>query len=170
YVSDSTVLGTIRSGGESRSATLTGTSGWATTHTARTADLIVEGVAGGFQVAFPSTAGRLAGWTPNAVLYPRASQRNHLEVRRSEAGVNCAELLQRLCEAEVATYWIDETGVLRWWDMARLESQSTVATLTSDEDNTDAGFTWDHSLSSVRSRVAVSWRQPLRAWSAAMST
>ena len=170
YVSDSTVLGTIRSGGESRSATLTGTSVWATTHTARTADLIVEGVAGGFQVAFPSASGRLAGWTPNAVLYPRASQRNHLEVRRSEAGVNCAEFLQRLCEAEVATYWIDETGVLRWWDMARLEAQSSVATLTSDEDITDAGFTWDHSLSSVRSRVAVSWRQPLRAWSASMST
>lgn len=169
YVSDTSVHCTVRSGGASAS-NVVAVSAVATTEIARNVGITSTGTSGGFQVAFPSTAGTLTGWVPNAVLYPRASQRNHLEVRRSESGVNCADWLQRLCEAEVATYWIDEAGVLRWWDMARLEAQSTVATLTSDDDITDAGFTWDHSLSSVRSRVAVSWRQPLRAWSAAMST
>jgi len=165
YVSDTTVLGTIRCGGASNAATMTGTSTWATTHAATSARLIVQGAAAGFQVAFPSSAGTLTNWAPNAVQYVRTSQRNNLMIRPSVEGENCASFLASICEAEAATYWIDETGVLRWWDLTRLEATAVVATLTSDKDISDAGFEWDHSQSSLRSRVAVNWREPLRTWS-----
>src|SRR5699024_2932368 len=112
-------------------------------------------------VAAPDTQGTLAGWTPNAVIYPRLSHRNALRVRPPVEGENCADLLAQQCEAEGATYWIDETGVLRWWDLARLEAQSSVATLTSDDDIAESGFTWSHDLSQVKSRVSVKWRDPL---------
>src|SRR5699024_267447 len=101
------------------------------------------------------------GWTPNAAQYVRTAQRNNLMVRPSVEGENCADFLRDICEAEAATYWIDETGGLRWWDLTRVESRSGVATLASDDDITDAGFTWEPSHSSVRSRVAVAWREPL---------
>lgn len=124
------------------------------------------GRASGFIVAAPVKLGTLHTWTPNAVLYPRTSNRNSLDVRPSIEGENCAALLAEQCEAEGATYWIDETGVLRWWDLARLEARSSVATLTGDDDITGAGFTWRHDLSRVKSRVSVKWKETLsaRSW------
>lgn len=137
-----------------------------TTTAGETARIISTGASAGFQVAYPTTSGALAGWVPNAQIRPRTSQRNFLDVLPSMEGGNCADLLAQQCEAEAATYWIDETGVLQWWDLARLEGRSSVATLTSDDDIAEPGFTWSHSLSSVKSRAAVKWRQPLREWKA----
>src|SRR5699024_684636 len=79
---------------------------------------------------------------------------------------DCAELLASQCEAECATYWIDETGVLQWWDLARLEARDSVATLTSDDDIEEAGFSWSHHLSQVKTGVLVKWWGPLagRKW------
>lgn len=120
-----------------------------------------DGVGAGFQVAFPATSGTLAGWSRNAVIYDRASSANALTVLPPVQGENCADLLAQQCAAQNATYWIDETGVLRWWDLARLEARATVATLTSDDDITDEGFAWSHDLSSVKRSVTVDWREPL---------
>ena len=164
YVSATSVYCTIRSGGQSAGASATVESAMTATVVGQ-ARVVATGPTGGIQVAFPPTAGGLEGWTPNAVQYVRTAQRNNLMVRPSVEGENCADFLRDICEAEAATYWIDETGVLRWWDLTRLESRSSVATLTSDDDITDAGFEWEHSHSSVRSRVSVAWREPLRTWS-----
>lgn len=164
YAADTAVEVIIRSGGVSNSATAAVQSVM-TTSIAGRARIIATGPAGGFQVAFPSTSGAITFWTPNAVQYVRTSQRNNLMIRKDEQGVNCADFLQRICKAEAATYWIDETGVLRWWDLTRLEARSTVATLTSADDITEDGFEWDHSLASLKSRVAISWQEPLRTWS-----
>lgn len=163
YVDDTTVVASIRSGGQVQTTTVS-VSSLLTTRTVRDATISVLGRAAGFQVAFPSAAGSLNDWTPNAVLYPRQSNRNNLMVAPDVQAENCADLLAAQCEAECATYWIDETGVLRWWDLARLEATPVVATLTSDDDIAEAGFTWSHDQSSVRSRASVKWREPSREW------
>lgn len=165
YVSDTSVYCTVRSGGNSSGATVAVAS-LMTTGVAKHARIVSTGPSAGFQVALPSTPGGLVGWTPNALIYPRTGNRNHPSVRPSVEGANCAELLAQQCEAEAATYWIDETGVLQWWDLARLEAKSVVANLNSADDIAEGGFTWSHSLSSVKSRVAVEWREPLREWKA----
>lgn len=163
YVSDTSVHCIVRSGGQSASATVP-VSNWVTTSPMKRVVVTSTGASAGLQVAFPWVEGSLEGWVPNAVIRPRGANRNHLDVLPSVEGVNCADLLAEQCEAEAATYWIDETGVLQWWDLGRLESRSSVATLTSDDDIAEAGFTWSHSLSSVKSRAVVKWREPLRQW------
>ena len=160
YVSATSVLVTLRSGGAQAAQAVTVDAGL-TSGAMTTARISGQGRGGGFMVAAPDTQGTLTGWAPNAVIYPRLSNRNALRVRPPVEGENCADLLAQQCEAEGATYWIDETGVLRWWDLARLEAQSSVATLTSDDDIAESGFTWSHDLSQVKSRVSVKWREPL---------
>ena len=157
YVSATSVQVILRSGSVSASEVVAVASGF-TSGSMLKARIWGQGRAGGFIVQAPNTLGALEGWKPNAVLYPRTANRNSLGVRPSIEGENCADLLAAQCEAEGATYWIDETGVLRWWDLARLESQSPVADLNSDDDIAEAGFTWRHDLSQVKSRVSVKWR------------
>ena len=161
YVSDTSVYVTIRSGGQTVGAAAT-VPALVTTSAITGARIQALSVSGGFRVAFPSAAGLLESWSPNAVLYPRTASRNTLLVRPPVSGENCADLLAAQCAAECATYWIDETGVLRWWDLARLESRGAMATLHSDDDIAEAGFSWSHDLSRVKSRVSVTWREPLR--------
>lgn len=163
YVADGSVHCIIRSGGGSASATVP-VSSWVTSNPMKIVNVISNSASAGLQVAFPWAEGSLEGWVPNAQIRPRGANRNHLDVLPSVEGGNCADLLAEQCEAEAATYWIDETGVLQWWDLGRLESRSSVATLTSDDDIAEAGFTWSHSLSSVKSRAVVKWREPLRQW------
>lgn len=165
-VSSGSVHVIIRSGSSSASAVI-GCDPSVTSEDLRNVQIISQpgSGAGGFQVAFPATTGALTDWSPNAVQYVRGPSRNHLMVRRSVAGENCADFLQKMCEADAQTYWIDETGVLRWWDMSRLEQRSNRATLTSDDDITDAGFTWEHSVMSRRSRASMKWEEPLMEWS-----
>lgn len=167
YVSSTSVKATLRNGGQIITEVVSVPSA-VTSGIFATVNIWGEGRAGGFLFCAPTQRGTLADWKPNAVLYPRATaaSRNALEVRPSIEGENCADLLAAQCEAECATYWIDETGVLRWWDLGRLESQSPVATLGSDDDIAEAGFTWSHDRSQVKSRVSVKWRQPLpaRSW------
>lgn len=160
YVSDTSVRVILRVDGSASAVTVPCRSQVTTSpHTA--ARILGEGSGGGFGIGFPNRTGSLASWVPNAVIYDRAGSFNFLQVVPPVAGENCADLLAAQCEAQNATYWIDETGVLRWWDLARLEARSNVATLTSDDDIAEAGFTWDHSLSSVKRSVTVNWRQPL---------
>lgn len=161
YVSDTSARIVLRVDGVASSSILVSPHSDVMTQHLTTFEISGDGVGGGFQVGFPSTSGSLASWTPNAVIYDRAGSFNALQVLPSVAGENCADLLNAQCEAQNATYWIDETGVLRWWDLAQLEARSTVATLTSDDDIAEGGFTWDHSLSSVKRSVTVNWRQPL---------
>ena len=162
HVSATSVQVTLRSGSASASEVVTVASGLTSSPMLK-ARIWGRGRAGGFLVQAPSGLGALEGWKPSAVLYPRLSGRNALRVRPPVEGENCADLLAQQCEAEGATYWIDETGVLRWWDLGRLESQSSVATLTSDDDIAESGFTWSHDLSQVKSRVSVKWREPMAA-------
>ena len=161
YVSDTSVHVTLRAGGASVSATVS-TRASLTTGIVGTTRINGDGVGAGFQVAFPSSAGSLTTWVPNAVVYERTSNANTLHVLPPVEGGNCADLLASQCAAQNATYWIDETGVLRWWDLGRLDARPNVATLNSDDDIGEAGFSWSHDLSSVKSRVAVQWREPLR--------
>lgn len=164
YVSDTSVAVSLTSG----ASTVTGT---ATVHADVTTGTIGRGrivsaaVSSGFQIAMPATTGALAGWTPNAVLYPRSSGRNTMFALPPVESANCAELLAEQCAAECATYWIDELGILRWWDLARLEAQPVVANINSSDDITRAGFRWSNDPSTVKSRVSVKWKQPLRDWS-----
>lgn len=165
YVNATTLRCSIRSGGGEVVENVTVASGL-TSGEMRDARIWGQGRGGGYIVAAPGQLGTLSDWTPNAVLYPRPSNRNTLRVRPAVEGENCVDLLKDQCEAECATYWIDETGVLRWWDLSRLEDRRTDATLTSADDITDAGFTWSHTYSSVKSRASVKWRDPavLMSW------
>src|SRR5699024_12256875 len=54
----------------------------------------------------------------------------------------------------------------QWWDLARLEARSSVASLNSSDDIAESGFSWSHDLSQVKSGVLVKWREPLaeRKW------
>lgn len=160
YVDDAKVRVTLRVDGVSTSSIVA-----VHTDVVTAPIMVVEvsgaAIGGGFQVAFPSTAGTLAAWKPNAVIYDRGGGYNALQVVKSVQGENCADLLAQQCAAQNATYWIDETGVLRWWDLARLEARSSAATLTSDDDIAEGGFAWSHDLSSVKRSVTVNWKQPL---------
>lgn len=160
YVSDTSVHAWLQVDGASTSATVS-VHPDLTTLPLTTFEISGSGVGGGFQVAFPSTARTLSGWSRNAVIYDRASQANALAVAPPVYNENCADLLAEQCAAQNATYWIDETGVLRWWDLARLEGRSTVASLNSDDDIAEAGFSWSHDLSRVKRSVSVEWREPL---------
>ena len=160
YVSDTSVRVIFRVDGASTTSVVTVVSPLAT-QPLTYFQIVGDGVGGGFQVSFPSVSGMLAGWEPNAVIYDRSSAANHLLVMPPVEGENCADLLAQQCAAQNATYWIDETGVLRWWDMARLEARSSVATLTADDDIAEAGFSWSHDLSAVKRQVSVDWREPL---------
>lgn len=115
---------------------------------------------GAVQVAAPASPWAVVDYTPTAVLHPRAGMRNVLDVIPAVESENCADLLAQQCEAECATFWIDETGVLQWWDLARLDAQSPVATMNSEDHIADAGFAWSHEFSSVKSRVLVEWKSP----------
>ncbi|MGP9682076.1 hypothetical protein [Brachybacterium sp. AOP3-A1-3] len=164
YVSDTTVLVWLSVDGSSTSKAVTIDPSLVTTPVTD-ATITGRAVGSGFQIGFPPSRGRWQGWKPNAVIHVRGSSRNSLRVLPGVIGENCADLLQAQCAAEAATYWIDEAGVLQWWDLAQLEARDTVATLTSAEDITDSGFTWSHDLSSVKSQAVVKWREPLLEWS-----
>ncbi|HEX7352482.1 hypothetical protein [Brachybacterium sp.] len=159
YVSATSIRCTIRSGSNVVTEVVAVAAGL-TSGEMHEARIWGQGRGGGFMVAAPGQLGTLTGWAPNAVLYPRSANRNTLRVRPSIEGENCVDLLKAQCEAECATYWIDETGVLRWWDLARLEDRATAATLTSADDIEESGFSWSHEQSSVKSRVSVKWRDP----------
>lgn len=115
------------------------------------------GRCGAVQVAFPSSAWKIAGWEPSAAIHARAGIPNRLRVLPPVAGENCAKILQELSQAEYATFWIDEHGVMQWWDIDRLEAQPQVATLSTADHVTS--LEWSHSLSSVYSRVNVGWKE-----------
>ncbi|WP_193104708.1 hypothetical protein [Brachybacterium sp. FME24] len=165
YISDTSVLCIVRSGGSSASQSMTVDSSVTTGGVLR-ASIVAASVAGGFQIGFPGSTGGLAGWTPTVNMKMRVFNRNSLKVMRATEGADCAELLAAQCEAECATYWIDELGVLQWWDLARLEAEQSVATLSSDDDIAEGGFTWSHDLSQVKSGVLVKWLDPVstRRW------
>ena len=171
YVSEAEVRCIIRSGGQVTTVTAPVHSLVTTgSPTTATISVGVGAAASGFQVAMPSQSGTLTSWTSNVNMRPRTSNRNTLRVVRAIESESCVDLLAQQCEAECATYWIDETGVLQWWDLARLEEQSSVGQLNSDDDIAEAGFSWSHDLSQVKSRVLVKWREPLseRRWRTAV--
>src|SRR5699024_8148159 len=171
YVSEAEVRCIIRSGGQVATVTAPAHS-LVTTGSPTTATISVGtgAAASGFQVAMPVQSGTLTSWTSNVNMRPRTSNRNTLRVVRAVESESCVDLLAQQCEAECATYWIDETGVLQWWDLARLEAQPSVGQLSSDDDIAEAGFSWSHDLSQVKSRVLVKWREPLseRRWRTAV--
>lgn len=115
-----------------------------------------SGRCGGFQVA-QSTAWLADSWSPSAAIHARAGIPNRLRVLPPVAGENCANMLQELSQAEYATFWIDEHGVMQWWDIDRLEAQPQVTTLSTADHVTE--LEWSHSLSSVYSRVNVGWKE-----------
>lgn len=118
-----------------------------------------DGRCGAFQVA-QSTAWLADGWKPSAVIRARAGIPNRLEVLPPVIDQNCASMLQQLAQAEYATFWIDEKGVMQWWDIDRLEAQPQVATLTTADHVTR--LEWSQALSSVYRRAVVSWTDTAR--------
>lgn len=157
YISAASVRVILRSGGESTTVTATVASA-VTSGAVASAGITVDGArSAGFQIAFPGSTGNLLNWTANAQIHERVSNMNRLTVRPGVESESCVDLLAQQCEAQAATYWIDETGVLHWWDLATLEARGTVATLTSQDEIGEGGFTWSHDLSSVKSGVTVEW-------------
>lgn len=117
-----------------------------------------DGRIGAFQVA-QSTAWLADGWAPSVVIRARAGIPNRLQVLPPVIDRNCATMLQELAEAEYATFWIDEFGVMQWWDIDRLEAQPRAAVLTTASHVTS--LEWSQALSSVHRRAAVSWSEPV---------
>lgn len=117
-----------------------------------------DGRCGAFQVA-QSTAWLADGWKPSAVIRARAGIPNRLKVLPPVIDQNCASMLQQLAQAEYATFWIDEKGVMQWWDIDRLEAQPQVATLTTADHVTR--LEWSQALSSVYRRAVVAWKSTL---------
>lgn len=165
YVSDTSVRVILRSGTNSETVTVTVPAAITTGACDLTGVLIQDARSAGFQVAFPGVSGALANWTPNAVIHQRVTDMNSLVVRGGVEAASCIDLLNEQCEAEAATYWIDETGVLHWWDLRELEKRGTVAHLSSAEDISSAGFSWSHSLASVKSGVTVKWTEAAQSFS-----
>lgn len=156
YVTDSSVRVTLQSGSVSQSATVSVRSSIVTGPIV-TAAIKGDHLGGGFQVAFPSQGGTLTGWTPTVRMRRRDS--SHLiDVWPPMQNVNCADLLREQCEAEAATFWIDEQGVLQWWHLDELDKQTNTATLTADDHIGEGGFSWSHDLSAVKSSVSVEWK------------
>lgn len=117
-----------------------------------------DGRCGAFQVA-QSTRWAAVGWEPSAVIRARAGIPNRLQVLPPVVSRNCGNLLQELAEAEYATFWIDEHGVMQWWDIDRLEAQPQVATLTTADHVTS--LEWSQALSSVYRQAVVKWTEPV---------
>ena len=158
YVSDTSVQVILRSGTNTQTVTATVPAS-VTTGTVATCSILADGArSAGYQVAFPGTSGGLASWQANAQIHARVTNMNRLVVRKEAEAASCVELLAQQCEAESATYWIDETGVLHWWDMRELEKRGDVASLSSADHIGEGGFTWSHDTSQVKSRVVVKWR------------
>src|SRR5699024_147849 len=100
YASSTSAYVTIRSGSNSVGAAVTGMPQIVTTSPIRSGTIVANSISGGFMVAFPSVAGTLESWTPNAVLYPRTASRNTLKVLPPVEGASCVDLLAQQCEAE----------------------------------------------------------------------
>lgn len=163
YVSDTSVRVILRSGTSIQTATVTVPSAVAT-GTVATAGILVDGSrSAGFQVAFPGSSAALMNWAPNAQIHARVTDMNRLTYRPPVESGSCVDLLDQQCGAEGATYWIDETGVLHWWDLQTLENRGPVATLTSTDDI--LGFDWSYDLSSMKSGVTVKWTDAAQAFS-----
>lgn len=167
YVTDSTVRVTLQSGSVSQTETVSVRSSIVTGPIA-TATIKGDHLGGGFQVAFPSQGGTLTGWSPTVRMRRRDS--SHLiDVWPPMQNVNCADLLREQCEAEAATFWIDEQGVLQWWHLDELDKQTNMATLTADDHMAEGGFSWSHELSAVKSGVSVEWKNvSVSVWSELM--
>lgn len=115
-----------------------------------------DGRLGAFQVGFPVSAwSTITGWSPSVRIRARAGIPNRLQVLPPVINRNCGNLLQELAQAEYATFWIDEKGVMQWWDIDRLEAQPQVATLTTADHVTR--LEWSQALSSVYRRAVVAW-------------
>lgn len=160
YISDTSV-NCILTSGTSRAEAVFTCSPTATTEVARYADFLIQGESNGFQVAFPSTSRSIEGWTSNVNMNQRVSNAPNLVVRPPAEGLNCLTLLKQQAEAEASTFWIDERGILQWWDLSRLEGRNPVETISAATDITDKGFTWSHEMSAVKSRVSVKWTETL---------
>lgn len=164
YVTDTQVRCIIRCGDFNSGWQLFDCSNYATLNEVTDAGLIINDDSGAFQIGFPSNTGNLVGWKPNASINPRSGNRNHLLVRPAVEGENCLTLLKDQTEAEAGTFWIDEQGILQWWDLSRLEGRDPVETITSSTDITDKGWGWEHTEAAVKSRVSVKWKDPLSTW------
>ncbi|GAA1327621.1 hypothetical protein GCM10009592_14700 [Brachybacterium rhamnosum] len=165
HVTDTSVRVILRSGTATQTVTVTVPAS-ITTGAVTTCSILADGNrSGGYQVAFPATAGGLTSWTPNAVIHARGSNLNRIIARPAVQGESCVDLLAQQCEAESATYWIDELGTLHWWDLRRLEARTSATTLTSGDDLSEKGFTWSHDRSQVKSSVEVKWREAVQEFS-----
>lgn len=166
WLSNTTVRGELHAGGVDARSGSVAVSSTVTTAPMKQLRIVGTAIGGGFQVAYPSSGeDPMKDWTPNAHLYPRTANTNNLKAVPAVEGENCIDLLTKQCEAEAATFWINEDGVLEWWDLIRLEATAKSADLGSLDDIADTGFTWEHSWSSQKSRVTVAWQEPLRQWS-----
>lgn len=165
YVSDTSVRVILRSGTNTTTVVVAVPSSITTGSCDLTGVLVQDARSAGFQVAFPGVSGSLWNWTPNAVIHQRVTGMNSLTARWPVEAEQCVDLLDAQCEAEAATYWIDETGVLHWWDLREIEKRGTVAHLSSADDISSSGFSWSHSLASVKSGVTVKWTEAAQSFS-----
>ena len=95
------------------------------------------------------------GWTPTAEIHLRATN----QVQWSPPAVvgrSVAEMLREQAAALAAVFWIDERGVMQWWELAMLEARPPAMTLTSADHLSVEGFSWtleDAQASRVDMRV-----------------
>lgn len=111
-------------------------------------------VVGGAQVAFNSQPVATT-WTPTARLAVTAP--TALIAYPAVEGTTALSLLRDQAAAQVAAWWLDETGVLQWMDRGVLLGRSPTATITSAADLLD--LQWASATSTARSGVQVAWRR-----------
>lgn len=126
--------------------------------------IVGPGTIGAFQVGFPATPFPVVGYERSAVISTTSTARNALKVLPSIVNVKATSLLNSQANAELASWWIDETNVLRWMDRGTLRSRPPVGTLTTADHVKN--ITWAHNFESVRSSVTVKWKDPIvdRRW------
>lgn len=126
---------------------------------------------GATQAAYPTQDWQTLRFSPSAVIHASNTGRNSLTGVPEQLNVPAADMLEEIADAEFASWWIDELGILQWWDRAAFINRGVAATL--DADDHVRKIPWRHNRGSLISKAYVDyqativtyrWRTDLTLW------